>query len=302
MRRVVTILLLAAAASFAADRDLLKLVMPDARVVSGINVAQVKKTPFGQFVLSEFSAAQDPEFDGFVKASGFDPRQHLTEIIIASPAGTERERRLFVVRGIFEPARIIEIARAAGATIEPYQGVDILSSGPVAASPTAMPMSFAFLSTSIALAGDPESVRGAIDRREKGTGPGAAIAAKIDALSTTSDAWFVSTVPVAELAQGLPSANLSGALKEGALKAIEQASGGATFGTAVKFSAELVAQTPKDAASLTDVLRFLSGLLVTGPQQPLLTGLDLRAEGKLVKVAAAIPEAQLESLIRQTGK
>jgi hypothetical protein len=303
MLRFVVSLLLVAAVSPAADRELLKLVMPDARVVSGIHVAQMKKTPFGQFLLAQFSASEDPEFDGFVKASGFDPRYHLEEVVIASPAQGEHERRLIAARGTFDAARIFEIARGAGATVDSYGGIDILSNGPAAAAaPNGTPLALAFLSGSVAVAGDPESVRGAVDRRATGTGPSRDILDRINAVSATSDAWFVSNVPVAELARGLPASNLSGALQGDALKSIEQASGGATFGSAVKLSAELMTHSAGDAASLAGVLRFLSGLLRTGPQQTVVSALDLTAEGKTLKINAAIPEAVLETLFSQAGK
>ncbi|HVX66921.1 MAG TPA: hypothetical protein VHA11_09985 [Bryobacteraceae bacterium] len=301
MRRLVVSLLVLAAVCPAADHELLKLVMPDARVVSGLHVTQMKKTPFGQFLLAQFSAAQDPEFDGFVKASGFDPRYHLDEIVIASPAQAEQERRLIAVRGTFDPARIFAIARSAGATVDNYGGIDILSNAG-ATGPNTKPLALAFLSGSVAVAGDPESVRGAVDRRSAGSGPNRDMVTRIDTVSAASDAWFVSNVPVAELAQGLPDSNLSGALRGDALRSIEQASGGATFGTAVKFSAELLTRTAEDASSLAGVLRFLSGLVRTGPQQSLVSALDLTAEGKTVKVNAAIPESLLETLFQQAGK
>ncbi len=303
MRRLIPLLLALAAASPGADRELLKLVMPDARVLSGIQVAQVKKTPFGQFVLAEFSASQDSQFDGFVKASGFDPRNDIHEVLIAAAAGQAGDRKLIVVRGTFDPARILEIARSAGGTVESYRGVDILSNGPAAASsPHGIPLAVAFLSGTLAAAGDLDTVRGAVDRRDNGTGPSPDMLSRADAVSAASDAWFVSKVPVAELAQGMPGSNLSGALQGDALKSIEQASGGAIFGIAVKVSAELVTRTPADATSLADVLRFLAGLLRTGPQQPLFSALDLKTEGKTLKLDGSIPEAQLESLLKQAGK
>ncbi|HEX8984000.1 MAG TPA: hypothetical protein VF767_01160 [Bryobacteraceae bacterium] len=303
MHRFVPVFLLCAAASWAADRDLLKLMMPDARVLSGVRVAQIKKTPFGKFVLAEFSASEDQQFDGFVKASGFDPRQHLDEIVIASPAGGSLDRRLVAARGAFDPTRFLELARSAGAAIEEYEGVQILSSGSgTAASPRGTPLAVAFLSGTIAVAGDLDSVREAVKRRSTGAGPTTGLAARVATVSASSDAWFVSKVPVAELAQGLPSSNLSGALKGDALQSIQQASGGATFGSDVKFSAELVTRTPEDAASLGTVVRFLSGLLRTGPQQPLVNALELKPDGRTLKLTGAIPEAQLESLIRQAGR
>jgi hypothetical protein len=303
MRRFAVSFLLFATASWAAGSDLLKLVMPDARVVSGIHVAQMKKSPFGQFMLAQFSAAQDPEFDGFVKASGFDPRYHLDELVMASPARGDEERRLIVARGTFNAARILELARGIGATVDNHNGIDILSNGAAGtAAPNTTPLAIAFLSDTVAVAGDPESVRAAVARRETGTGPSREILDRIAAVSAASDAWFVSQVPVTELARGLPASNLSGALQGDALKSIEQASGGAIFGTAVRISAELVTRTAEDAAGLAGVLRFLSGMLRTGPQQTLVSALEVKPDGKTLKLDAAIPEALLEALYRQAGK
>jgi hypothetical protein len=295
MRRLVTLLLVAAAAVSAADRGLLKLVMPDARIVSGINLVQVKKSPFGQFVLARFSAAQDKEFDGFVKASGFDPRYHLDEIVVASRGSGGR---LVVARGTFDTARILEVARSVGAEVSSYQGVDVISAGGRQGGPSCV----AFLSGAIAIAGDPDNVRAAIGRRQTGTGPGSEVAAKVDTVSAASDAWFVSTLPVSELLVGLPGANLGDALKGDALGSIQQASGGAVFGDGMKFRAELVTPSAQDAASLVDFVRLLPVLIQGGPQGWQPDALDLKTEGNLLKLGLAIPEAQLESLLRQPEK
>ncbi|MGE5646871.1 MAG: hypothetical protein ACM336_13880 [Acidobacteriota bacterium] len=299
-------LLLVSAAGLAADRELLKVIMPDARVVSGVNVAEAKKTPFGRFALARFSDSQDQGFDEFVKASGFDPRYNLDEIVIASPAAAGSDRKLIAARGTFAPARIIELARNAGAEIANFQGVEVISNArAVSSSPHGVPAAVAFLSESIAVAGDEESVRGAIARRQNGAGPGQDLAARVDAVSAASHAWFVSNVPVAELAQGLPDSNVSGALKGDALRSIRQASGGAVFGDPVRFSAEVITATAEDAANLADVVRFLSGIVQTsgpGGRQPLAAGLDLKAEGTLLKLGLSLPEAQLESLIEQAGR
>jgi len=52
---VFSLLVMTGAAS-AADPQLLKLVMPNAKVVSGIDFERVKATPFGQFFLSQLPA------------------------------------------------------------------------------------------------------------------------------------------------------------------------------------------------------------------------------------------------------
>ena len=74
-----------AGAAPAADSQLLKLVMSDAKVVSGIDVDRVKATAFGQFVLSQLPAG-DAGLNDLLAATGFDPRRDIHEIMMASPA------------------------------------------------------------------------------------------------------------------------------------------------------------------------------------------------------------------------
>src|SRR3954470_22219671 len=91
----------------AADPQLLKLVMPDAKVVSGINVDRVKAAPFGQFFLSQLPA--DAGFDQFVALTGFDPRRDVHEILMASPGDPQRKTGLLLVRGNFDATRVLAL-------------------------------------------------------------------------------------------------------------------------------------------------------------------------------------------------
>ena len=54
----------------AADPQLLKLVMPDAKAISDVNVAQAKLTPFGQFALGQLT---NPDIQKLIAQTGFDP-------------------------------------------------------------------------------------------------------------------------------------------------------------------------------------------------------------------------------------
>src|SRR4051794_37000623 len=81
--RTAVVALLAAAALPAADQQLLNMVMPDAKIVAGINVDSARNSPFGSFLLAQLPAS-DPEFQRFIDASGFNPRTDLQEILIAT--------------------------------------------------------------------------------------------------------------------------------------------------------------------------------------------------------------------------
>ncbi len=273
---------LCAAAAFGADPELLRLAMPEAKILAGIDVAKVKDTPFGRFAVAQFSAAQDQEYDAFVKASGFDPRESLDEILLAKPdAG---ERRLLLGRGRFDTARILEAAGAAGAGVATYQGAQVLVSPEVW---------LAFLSGSIVAMGDPASVRAAVERRERSAGPGAEIAARAQAASKAYAMWFVAAAPLSELMQDLPGGGAAGdALKGGALRAVQEASGGLSFGGSVSLSAELTAASAEDASKLAAVLKFVAGAVAHAPA-------DVTSQGSVVKLGLALSEPQLEALWKQ---
>src|SRR5689334_7673993 len=67
----------------AADGQLVGLMMPDAKVLAGMNIAQVRTSPYGQYLLAQIPLGH-PEFQQFVQATGFDPIRDLTEVVAAS--------------------------------------------------------------------------------------------------------------------------------------------------------------------------------------------------------------------------
>jgi hypothetical protein len=277
MGKLATFFLILAAGAPAADLNLLNLVMPDARVVSGINVVRARDSSFGQFLMGRASAhAESPEFQDFIQKTGFDPRQDLTQVLFATPGGAENQRKLLLALGRFDPLAIRRAAEGAGAQVSTYKGIDVIS-GPEGHRPQGGPMSLAFLDSSLAVAGDTDSVRRAIDRNQGGPGgPSATLADKANQLSSTQDAWLVSLVPASEFASHFGIAEQNPMIRADALKTIQQVSGGIKFGDLVKLSATLVTQTTQDASSLADVLRFLAGLVQLqnqpglGPVQSLL--------------------------------
>src|SRR5439155_17329421 len=123
----VTILFALATVASAADPQLLQLVMPDAKVLSGIDVDRVKAAPFGQFFLSQLPI--DAGFDQFVALTGFDPRRDVHEVLMASPGDPQRKSGLLLVRGRFDSQRILALLKADGKIPETYHGIGIFSGG-----------------------------------------------------------------------------------------------------------------------------------------------------------------------------
>ena len=283
----------------AADQQPVNLLMPDAKVVAGINVDQAKNSPFGQFMLSRMQAGEDG-LGKLTGATGFDPRRDLREILMGT-VGQPGQKGLVLARGTFDAARILDAAHTAGQTVENYKGVDILTG-----KEDSTTHALAFLDGSIAIAGDLDNVHGAIDRRSGNNSLNPALAAKVGLLSNSLDAWSVSTVPMAALAnEKLPDTKLNGLLNSDVLKNVTQTSGGIKFGAMIQFSAEAVARSDKDATALADVVRFLGNMVQANAPTAsaaavtsLIQSLDVKTDGSTVKLALAIPEDQLEKLMQ----
>jgi len=295
------------AASFlsAADPLLLNLVMPDAQIVAGVNVAKAKTSPFGQFILRQMPP--DSDFSQFVNASGFDPRRDLQEVLMAS-TGTQNHG-MVAARGTFDAAKIAALATADGKhKVAPYNGAQLLT-----ATDPAMKQAVAFFDGTFAVAGDLDTVKAAVDRR-KATNPVNPLLASKVAMYGAADAWTVSLVPLSNFAMknGTPVPGpFAGVLQGDLLKKVSESSGGVTFDSPVQVTSELVSDTNQDAVALGDVVKFLASMIQTTPGTPgasiatLVQNLNVTTQGNVLKLALAIPEAQLESLIeaaKATGK
>jgi hypothetical protein len=282
----------------AADQQLVSLLMPDAKVVAGLNVEQAKNSPFGQFLLARVQGGDDG-LARLTTMTGFDPRRDLQEVLVGT-VGEPGKKGLVLARGTFDTARIFAAAQLGGHTVETYKGVNILTG-----NEGSLTHAVAFLDDSIAVAGDLDSVHGAIDRRSGASSLDPTLAAKVDQLSTSLDAWSVSTVPFAALAdQKVPNVNLSQMLNSNVLKSILQTSGGVKFGAIIRLSGEAVARSAQDATALANVAQFLGNMVQANAPAAsaaaitaLVQSISVQADGNTVKFALDVPEAQVENFI-----
>lgn len=304
--RIVFAAILALPAALAAtDPALLRLVMPDAKVIAGLHVEHARNSLFGQFVLSHMQL-DDSGFKKFVQDTGFDPRRDLTEVVMASnwEQTSPESRWLIVARGVFDVGRIAHLAEGNGSQSVNFQGVDVFTYGAEGKKPAHN--GIAFFDSATAVMGDLPSVKNAIERRQTNAAASGRLLSKVRDLGARNDFWFVTLVPVSEFANAMPDPNLSGALKGNLMQAINEASGGVHFGESVTISGEAVTRSDKDAAALVDVFRFVAGLLTMNRQNDptvsqlatTLEGLDLKTDGNVMTMSLAIPEKQLEQLLR----
>ena len=289
----------------AADATLLRMVMPDAKVVAGIRVSETKNSPFGQFLLSRMQV-DDEGLRKFVSATGFDPRRDVSEIVIASnwqQTATPDNRWLVTARGSFDLDKIRQVAQDHGVTTVAHAGLEIYKYS--APQHDEVVNGLAFLDSRTAAMGDLDSLEKAIDRAKAGAAPSAKLLDKAGDLSAKNDFWFVSLVPISEFAGAIPNPNLSGAMKGNFLAGILEASGGVKFGDTVSIHAQTVARSEKDAQALVDVVKFIAGMVQLNRQQnatagdvaSLLDTLDCKADGTITTLSLAIPESQVEQLI-----
>jgi hypothetical protein len=289
---VATLIVVFAGLAPAADRQLVSLVMPDAKVLAGINVDQAKITPFGQYVLSQIQS-QGLHLGLISGQTGFDPTRDLRELLLASD-GTP-QAGLVLARGAFDAQRIQSAGLAGGGVMESYKSLNILED-------PKRTHAVAFLDATLAVAGDLASVKGAIDRQSLAA-PLPAFIGQVDQWSGADDAWALTTVPLSALKPSAAPVPPNPALQN-AFQSIQQAAGGVKFGTQVVFTAQAQTDTAQNATALANVLQFLSSLAQMQAPPPnaqvgaLLQGLAVTSSGSLVNFSLSVAETELEQIMK----
>jgi hypothetical protein len=289
---VATLIVVFAGLAPAADRQLVSLVMPDAKVLAGINVDQAKITPFGQYVLSQIQS-QGLHLGLISGQTGFDPTRDLRELLLASD-GTP-QTGLVLARGAFDAQRIQSAGLAGGGVMESYKSLNILED-------PKRTHAVAFLDATLAVAGDLASVKGAIDRQSLAA-PLPAFIGQVDQWSGADDAWALTTVPLSALKPSAAPVPPNPALQN-AFQSIQQAAGGVKFGTQVVFTAQAQTDTAQNATALANVLQFLSSLAQMQAPPPnaqvgaLLQGLAVTSSGSLVNFSLSVAETELEQIMK----
>ena len=286
----------------AADPRLLNLVMPDAKILAGVNVAQARTSPFGQYILSQIQN-QAAGFDQLAALTGFDPRRDVSELLAASNSNPHGSGALVLATGTFNPAVITAFAMLRKGVTENYQGVTIVED-------PKQTFGIAFLGGSLAAAGDLANVKAAIDRQASPSVLPAAVAVQINQLSGANDAWVLTTVPPSTLkppSGGPALPGLGGNSAGSVLNNIQQAGAGVKFGANVTFTAQAQADTAQNATAIAGVLQLLANLAQLQAQQnpqaaALAKSLLVTANGVTVNISASVPADQFQQLLQPNGK
>lgn len=304
LRRLAIVMLLAAVAVSAADPTMLGYVMPDAKVIAGMNADTARNSPFGQYLLAQIQ--DDEGLKKLVASTGFDPRRDLREAIVASTSSQPHSGGIVIVRGNIDKNRIVEHGKAEGAALSSYKGVEILSG---AAKKSGQSGGVAFVGPDTLVAGNLTDLQAAVDRKGGKISFDAGLLAQVNSLSAVNDAWFVSTGGAANLPGNLP---LPGGAQNGisnALQGVQQTAGGVKFGANVMVSVEAVTRSVQDATALADVVRFLAGMVQMNRDKPgagqaaqFLDTMNLTTQANTVKLSFSMPENDFEKLVKPQGK
>jgi hypothetical protein len=276
---------------------LLNLVMPDATVVSGMNVAQSVTSPFGQYILSQMQSS-DTGFLQFISSTGFDPRKDLLEVLAATPstASSTAHNGLVLGRGVFQPAMIIGAATEKGGTITNYRGFSLIGQ-------TGETHALTFLDGATAAMGDIASVKSAIDRKLSGATFSGTLAQTAIAVSAANSAWFATTTPLSDFMSTKQAGNLGGVAQSPLLQSVQQASGGVQFGTAgITLSADAVTASPQNAQALVDVIKFFVSMIAGNASTPssvtsVASSAQFAVNGSTAHISLMLAENQAEQLL-----
>lgn len=281
----------------AADSQLLSLVMPDAKVLAGVNVDRAKTTPFGLYVLSQIQAQGSQHLQQVTALTGFDPTRDLHELLIASTGAPGDKSGLVLARGNFDAGKIQAAGQAGGGTTLAYKGVTLLLD-------PKQTHAVAFLDPTLAAAGDVASVEGAIDRQTAPTSLSVALLNQVNQWSGSEDSWFIANVPLAALKPPASASNPQNAAVQNAFQNIQQAAGGVKFGPQVVFTGQAQADTPQNATAIAGILQFLASMAQLQAQQKnpqmaaILPSLAITTSGNAVNLSLSVAEAQAEQAFK----
>jgi hypothetical protein len=290
--------------AFAVDPQLMKLVMPDAKIVTGMNVTSAKVSPFGEFLFARKDLLSEGLWK-FIGLSGFDLSQDVSEVLTATASSdVTRINDLVLTSGTFNVDKIVAACKAAGAEITVYRGQTLLS---IADSTSKVVSAVAFLGSSIAISGEFGAVKAAIDRRGASTPAfDQALALQANQLSEAEDVWLaLSYSPSVHRKAAEPDGKpLDPAAQLGALLKKYTFSCGIRFGAEVQFTGRAVSDDPPTVATMYAIFKLLSGfgpMARIDPQfakysdlMQVLQAAQIATVGPEVSIRLSMPQAQSE--------
>jgi hypothetical protein len=293
-------------AAFAADPALLNLVMPDAKVLGGVNVTTAKISPLGQFLIGK-AQMQNQGIQQFVAATGFNPLMDVTEVLGATAGDPAKPGGLLLMRGTFKVDQVvaaIQSANKAGVQVQTHAGATLVTF-PAGKSKAKTATALAFIGSDIAVAGDSPTVIAALDRASAANSLDPALAVQINTLSGADDAWILSVAPLSSLIPTGAAGKGMPAQATQILANITAFSGTVKLDQNVTVALNATATDAKTAEALGNVVKLLVSFAAMSsgkdPQMTqalaLLQNLQVTTSGTDLNLSLAIPESTIEQFI-----
>ena len=258
----------------AAADNVTDLLPPDTKMVFGIRVHNLMLSPMAKTIAAQAQAAGAGLLQG-VPAAGVDFLRDIDEVLIATAGKGQNPPTLIVVTGRFDLARLAEGARHYYRDV-PLLGGDSLGNGVMAP-----------LDRGLAVLGDRNLVRAAIDQRSGSNHIDAALNDRITSLRQRYDIWglgeqlggFQAPVPQVK-----------------ALESIDRFQFGMQLASGLELGAEIHARSPEDADKLRSVIEMIAAML-KGKASGSQAKFDLQADGDTLKLDVYIPESELKKVV-----
>lgn len=270
-----------------APANLWQYVHPDTRFLAGVDWQRAKNSATGRMIARQL-VGKGQQFASSGAALAI--LDHFDRLLI-STTGREIESPgqqppvVVAVEGRVDRASIRKLM-PPGTAVERFKGVDLF----VPPKGQDTDMLLALISDGVALIGDRDSLTRILDA-PTGTRD-AALLDRAMQLTVQCEMWMVSAVPPGQAAgYSLP------AMKQ--LDDIESMDLGVSLGKGLGLRANLITKTEDSAKGLATLTQLITSMAAQSPQQsPELTAimknLDVKTDGKAVRIAMDVPFAQLE--------
>jgi hypothetical protein len=265
------------------DPELSRLVPPDAVMLAGFRMETLRTTPIYQKLIA---GRHLTDLDDLAAKTNFDPRKDVREILIASSPASS----VMLARGTFA------IKPLAGVTQSDYRGAKLFSD-------RARDLTLGVLDSSTAVAGTGAAVKRAVDQRQSGHHPPAALLERAAALPATGQIWAVTSGWGTWADRSLPnSGNLANLSR--IFRSLETTALTADFRSGLDATAEGLCKTDQDAKTLTEALRGFVGLgrLSVPENRPellrLYDGIKVDQQQRVLHVTVKIPPDLIDQFIK----
>ena len=277
-----------------AAAELWTFMLPDAKIVAGIDWQRAKSSPAGQMISKRLINA--PGTKSKVTSVGLDFMDGFDRLVMSAPAPVPgqpgNQQVLLALSGQFDRAKLKK-SMPAGTAIERFQGIDLF----VPPSSKSDEMVAGFVSDKLLLLGDRESIATALEARSGLTD--AALLDRARQMEARHEIWLI--------ADSLPEMPASAGEAAMAMQGMQDLRG-AEVGIGLRSGMDLTANLTFTDAEKAQGMAMFAQMLTAMPagadpasreMAALAKSLTVKADGAMVRASLSMSMAQLERAAMQ---